>query len=49
MSHRSPKVAHYLIRVDSDLKDVVSKGEERSQGECSYKDGDETELNHCKE
>ena len=47
VSHRSSEVAHDLIRVNSDLEDVVGKSEERSQRKCSHEDGDEAKLNHC--
>lgn len=41
---RPSHFTHELVRVNADLKDVVGKGEERSQRKCSHEDRDETEL-----
>ena len=45
----SSDFTHELVRVNSDLKDVVGESEERSQRECSHEDGDEAELKNCAE
>ena len=47
MSHGSSEVTHHLVRVNSNLEDVVGESEERSQRERSHEDCDEAELNHC--
>ena len=44
LCHSSPCLTHKLLSIQSDLHPVVEESKERSQGEGSYKDGDETKL-----
>ena len=47
VSNRSPNFIHELIRVDTNLEDVVRQSEERCKRKRSDEDGDEAELENC--
>ena len=48
MCHRTPQIAHHLVWVNANLKDVVGESEERSQRKGSHKDCNETKLDDWK-
>ena len=48
MRHRTPQIAHHLVWVNANLKDVVGESEERSQRKGSHKDCNETKLDDWK-
>ena len=49
LRHRPPRLAYKLLCVQPDLNPVVEQGEQRGEGEGGHEDGNEPELEHCKQ
>ena len=47
VGNRSSHFTHELVRVNSNLEDVVGEREEWGQWKCSHEDGNEAKLENC--
>lgn len=47
VGNRSPHFTHELVRVNSNLEDVVGERKEWGQWKCSHEDGNEAKLENC--